>query len=56
MNSPVIFPFGIHDMPLMDAQCHHAAWIPRWPYRASYRSQIRDGRRRRNVAKRGGAR
>ena len=30
--------------------------VPRWPYRASYRAQVRDARRRRNVAKRGGAR
>lgn len=30
--------------------------VPRRPYRASYRAQVRDARRRRNVAKRGGAR
>lgn len=29
--------------------------VPRWPERASYRTQIRDARRRRNVQKRGGA-
>lgn len=30
--------------------------IPNWPHRQSYRSQVRDARRRRNVQKRGGAR
>jgi hypothetical protein len=33
----------------------HKPWR-RWPYRASYRGQIRDARRRRNIAKRRGAR
>jgi len=29
--------------------------IPSWPHRQSYRRQVRDARRRRNVQKRGGA-
>ena len=29
--------------------------VPKWPHRASYRKQVRDARRRRNVAKRRGA-
>lgn len=30
--------------------------VQRWPHRASYRTQVRDARRRRNVRKRGGGR
>jgi hypothetical protein len=27
--------------------------VPRWPHRASYRTQVRNARRRRNIEKRG---
>lgn len=29
--------------------------VPNWPNRASYRAQVRNARRRRNIQKRGGA-
>jgi hypothetical protein len=54
VNDDDIIPWGIGSDFVADDSID-AKPIPRWPHRASYRAQVRNARRRRNIQKREGA-